>query len=177
MYLYSTMERSTGKHLCVVFEAQTANLAAIRCFVMAAAEAADFPREAVDAMIQAVDEAATNVILHGYRGSPGIIEVELKVDGNALVVRLRDDAPAFDPTSVPAPNLDIPLPLRPPGGLGVYLMRQFVDRVSYRRTETGRNELTLEILAPALSRDPGDRFGSRDPGRSSASADGVGRTT
>lgn len=140
------MERSTGKQTCIVFDAQIANLAAIRRFVRTAAEAADMPREVIDAMIQAVDEAATNTMLHGYRGSAGNIEVELAVEGNALVVRLRDEAPAFDPTAVPDPDLGVPPHLRPPGGLGVYLMRQFVDRMSYRRTEIGQNELTLEIL-------------------------------
>lgn len=178
------MEQPTGKQPCIMFDAQTANLAAIRRFVRMGAEAAGFPREVVDAMIQAVDEAATNVIFHGYRGSSGIIEVELEADGNALVVRLRDDAPAFDPTSVPAPNFDIPLHLRPLGGLGVYLIRQFVDRMSYRRTETGQNELTLEILAPERpeSREPRcaeHKQPDRSPGSpdsAGASADGVGRT-
>jgi anti-sigma regulatory factor (Ser/Thr protein kinase) len=126
-----------------VFDAQIANLAEIRRFV--GTETEDFSREAADAMIQAVDEAVTNIILHGYRGSPGSIEIELWQDEKALVIRLRDDAPAFDPTSIPVPNLDTPLHLRRPGGLGVHMMRQFVDRMSYRRTETGQNELTLEI--------------------------------
>lgn len=162
------MERPTGNQACVVFDAQITNLSAIRHFVTTAAEAADFSREAIDGMVLAVDEAATNVIFHGYRGSPGVIEVELKADANALIVRLRDEAPAFDPTSVPAPNLDIPLDLRPPGGLGVYLMRQFVDRISYQRTESGQNELTLEILAP-------QRRGAES--EAETSADVVGRIT
>jgi anti-sigma regulatory factor (Ser/Thr protein kinase) len=137
------VERQIGKQIRVVFDAQIANLAEIRRFV--GTEAEDFSREAADAMIQAVDEAVTNVIVHGYRGSPGSIEIDLWQDGKALVIRLRDDAPAFDPTSVPPPNLDTPLYLRRPGGLGVHMMRQFVDHISYRRTETGQNELTLEI--------------------------------
>lgn len=144
-----------------MFDARTANLAAIRSFVTGEAEAAGVPRDAVAAMIQAVDEAATNVMLHGYRGGPGIIEVEMRTDGTALVVRLRDGSPAFDPTSVPAPDLEKPWYLRPPGGLGMHLIRQCVDRVSYRRTETGQNELTLEIVAP----------------HGSAGADQAGRST
>lgn len=144
------MERLPRELARVVFDAHIENLAAIRCFVRMAAEGAGFARESVDAMIQAVDEAATNVIVHGYQGRPGAIEIEIEMDhpAKALVVRLRDDAPAFDPTKVPAPDLTVPLHRRPPGGLGVFLMREFVDRMSYRRTEAGQNELTLEIFAP-----------------------------
>jgi serine/threonine-protein kinase RsbW len=112
------MERQSGKPTSVVFDARVANLAAIRHFVLAEAEAEGVSREAASDMIQAVDEAVTNIIVHGYRGMPGSIEVELRVDGNALTVRLRDTAPAFDPTTVPAPDLDSPLHLRPLGGLG-----------------------------------------------------------
>ena len=134
------MKRQIGKRTCVIFDAQTGNLDAIRDFVMTAAEASDFPREAAAGMIQAVDEAVTNIIVHGYRGIPGIIEVEVMVDEDALAVRLRDDAPAFDPTSVAPLDLDLPVHMRSPGGLGVYLMRQFADRISYRHTETGQND-------------------------------------
>lgn len=157
------MQSLTGKPTRAQFSADPTHLDAIRRFVRGAAEAAGFPRDGVAAMLQAVDEAATNVMLHGYRNRAGGLEVEVQADSRALVVRLRDDAPIFDPTTVPAPKLDIPLHRRAPGGLGVHLMREFVDRMSYRRTEAGQNELTLEILASERS--------------AGASADDVGRTT
>jgi anti-sigma regulatory factor (Ser/Thr protein kinase) len=141
------VQPATEIRACVAFDAQIANLAPIRAFVMAGAEAVGFPQEASAEMIQAVDEAATNIIRHGYRRGEGQIEVELQANKETLVVRLCDDAPAFDPTSIPAPDLDLPWHLRRPGGLGVHLMREFVDRLSYRRTDAGQNELTLEIAA------------------------------
>jgi serine/threonine-protein kinase RsbW len=94
-------------------------------------------------VVLAVDEAATNIILHGYQGQEGIIEIEVEQEGDALVVRLRDEAVPFDPTSVPLPDLTVPLEQRAPGGLGIYLIRQVMDEVAYRITSQGGNELTL----------------------------------
>jgi serine/threonine-protein kinase RsbW len=130
------------------FAAELANLAPIRQFVEEAATSAGADREAVTGLIQAVDEAATNVIVHGYRGSLGEIELELVREKDALLVRLRDQAPPFDPTVIPAPDLTLPPHKRKVGGLGVHLMRQCVQDMSYRLTPVGENELTLQISLP-----------------------------
>jgi len=43
-----------------------------------------------------------------------------------------DAAPRFDPLSVPEPDLDSDLENRRIGGLGIFLIRQLMDEVSYR---------------------------------------------
>lgn len=94
-------------------------------------------------VVQAVDESAANIIMHGYRGGPGTIDVEIRRERDSLTVCLRDRAPLFDPTRVPAPDLTLPLDQRPLGGMGIYLTRKFVDELAYRVTPEGGNELTL----------------------------------
>jgi serine/threonine-protein kinase RsbW len=94
-------------------------------------------------MVQAVDESVTNIIKHGYGGRDGVVEVEVGRIGSLLVVRLRDNAPPFDPTRVPNPDLDVPLERRPLGGMGVYLTRELTDEVRYLSTPRWHNELTL----------------------------------
>jgi serine/threonine-protein kinase RsbW len=97
----------------------------------------------VDDILLAVDEAATNIIVHGYRGQPGDIEIEVENQDGSLAVSLRDKAPPFDPTRVPMPDLSLPLDQRPFGGMGVHLMRQCMDDVIYRAPPQGGNELIL----------------------------------
>jgi len=119
------------------------NLATIRRFVEGAARSGGGDPQAIADMLIAVNEAATNIIMHGYRGQPGTIEVEVVYDQDALVVCLRERAPQYDPTSTPDPDFTLPVEQRPFGGLGVYMMRQVTDELTYRTTGDGRNELIL----------------------------------
>jgi serine/threonine-protein kinase RsbW len=123
--------------------AELKNLSQIRDFVEMAATTLGLDPNLISNVQLAVDEVATNVTLHGYQGQGGSLEVELERVGSDLVVRLRDEAPPFDPTTVPAPDLTLPLAKRPIGGLGIYLVRRAVDEVIHRVTATGGNELTL----------------------------------
>ncbi|MBI1876725.1 MAG: ATP-binding protein [Chloroflexi bacterium] len=123
--------------------AELKNLNQIRNFVETSATALGFELDVIPNVQLAVDEVATNVMLHGYRGQGGTLEIEIERVGGDLIVRLRDEAAPFDPTTVPAPNLTLPLANRPIGGLGVYLVRRAMDQVYHRVTSTGGNELTL----------------------------------
>jgi len=124
-------------------EADCNHLETLRRFVEQAARQGNAHSEDVDDMILAATEAATNIILHGYQGQPGSIQIEVKYEGDDLVVRLRDQAPPFDPTTAPPPDLSLPLEKRPLGGMGIHIMRRLTDRLVYRVNERGGNELTL----------------------------------
>jgi serine/threonine-protein kinase RsbW len=131
------LERS----LCLAAELE--NLAMIRNFVRESAAALGVDPTVVSDLVLAVDEAATNVIVHGYQGRQGTIEIEVAREAMDVVVRMRDDAPPFDPTSAPSPDLIQPLEERTPGGLGIYLIRQYMDEVIHCITPQGGNELIL----------------------------------
>jgi anti-sigma regulatory factor (Ser/Thr protein kinase) len=123
--------------------ADTDRLAAVRSFLRETAAARGVRPDAVPDVVQAVDESVCNIIVHGYRGEPGYVEIGVDREGDDLVVRLRDQAPAFDPTSVPAPDLELPLEARRPGGMGVHLARQLMDEVRHRVPPGSGNELRL----------------------------------
>ena len=92
-------------------------------------------------LVLAVNEAVTNTLLHGYQEQPGPVAVCAEADGHDLLVRLLDEAPLFDHTAVPPPDINLPLEERPLGGLGVHMMRQLTDALLYRVTSDGQNEL------------------------------------
>lgn len=93
--------------------------------------------------VLAVNEAVTNILLHGYDEKPGPVTVSVEADGADLLVRLMDDAPLFDPTAVPPPDINLPLEERPLGGLGVHMMRQLTDELIYTVTDNGKNQLVF----------------------------------
>lgn len=125
------------------FSADLNNLSKIRRFVESAAEIAAVNPDALDDLVLAVDEAATNIIVHGYHRNGGEIEITLRFVDDALTVKLRDDAPGFDPTLEATPDLELPLDERPFGGMGIYLIRKFIDQMIYTFTPEGGNELVL----------------------------------
>lgn len=101
-----------------------------------------------------MDEAVTNVSIHGYGGNVGHIELEVDREGEDLVVRLRDKAPPFDPAKVLAPKAgpDPPRGRPPLGVLGVYLIKEMVDEMRHRSMDGGGNELILVKREALLSR-------------------------
>lgn len=127
-----------------IFQQSTlADLATIRQFVRGAAAAGGLAGAALEELIVAVDEAASNIIRHGHQGRPADITVIVAHGPDAVEVTLLDQGPAFDPDSAPPPNTDLPLGQRPFGGMGVQLMRELCDGLHYRRDPGGRNELRL----------------------------------
>ena len=80
----------------------------------------------------ALEEIFTNVVRHNA-GGRGPIGIALERRDGEVVVTITDpDAPKFDPvTDGPAPDVDLPLDQRIPGGLGIHLVRKFMDRIEY----------------------------------------------
>jgi serine/threonine-protein kinase RsbW len=118
-------------------------LAEVRDFLRAAADAAGAGAACTADLVQAVDEAATNAIVHGHAGADGWVQVDVATAGDRFVVTLQDDAPPFDPTTVPVPDLSVHPGERRPGGMGVLLARLCVDEMTYRPRPGGGNILTL----------------------------------
>jgi serine/threonine-protein kinase RsbW len=131
----------TARSLTV--DAGVDRLAEVRAFVRAAARALGASDDSVVDLVQAVDEAATNVIVHGYAGQPGAIDLAIKRQGPHVAVTISDACPTFDPTVVPEPDLSVPPELRRPGGMGVHLIRLATDGFAHRPRGGRGNVLTL----------------------------------
>jgi serine/threonine-protein kinase RsbW len=119
------------------------DLAEVRRFVEETATAFGGEQDAVSELVLAVNEAVCNILTHGYGTRPGIVTIDVSQDRENLEIRLRDQAPTFDPTSVPAPDITVPLNQRKYGGMGVHMMRSLTDEMTYRVTADGWNELVL----------------------------------
>jgi len=99
----------------------------------------------------AVEELLTNIITHGFpQGGRHKILVALDIEEGRLTARLVDDGIAFNPLTVPAPDLEIPLEERGIGGLGVHFVRKAMDSLDYRR-ENGQNQL---VMTKRVTADP-----------------------
>ena len=91
----------------------------------------------------ACDELLGNIMTyaHGGKGEHDI-EVGLALYRDRLAITVSDEGKPFNPFRLPVPDTCTALEDREVGGLGIYLVRKVMDRVSYRR-EAGRNVVTL----------------------------------
>lgn len=91
----------------------------------------------------AVEEAVVNVMNYAYpEGSVGEVKIDASVAEWLLTITIADSGSPFDPTEKENPDINLPAEERSIGGLGILLVRQFMDTVAYQRTD-GMNILTL----------------------------------
>lgn len=120
------------------------DLGLVRDFIEEHAVAAGLSSDLAGELLLAVDEAVSNIVMHGMPPPESSIDVLADLEADALTVRIRDSGPLFDPTHTTDPHLEIsPLERERAGGYGLYLLNNLVDRIAYRVTEDGRNELSL----------------------------------
>jgi serine/threonine-protein kinase RsbW len=126
------------------FSSHLGNLEEICTFVTRYAKQAGLDDRQVYAVQLAVDEAATNIIEHGYRSSgEGDVTITCQPEVDGLRVVLHDHAPPFNPDETPPPNTGAPLEDLKPRGIGVYLIRKMMDEVNYEFSPKQGNRLTL----------------------------------
>lgn len=96
-----------------------------------------------------VEELVVNIMNYGSQsGAETLIELTLVQEGQHLHLTLSDNGMAFDPLQVRAPDLSTDLDQRPVGGLGIYLVTQLVDELSYQRVGSwNRLEIRQTLLA------------------------------
>lgn len=123
------------------FSGDLASLEKLRAFVKSTAHEANISESENYKLVLAVDEVASNIVLYGYErsGMAGTIEVTCRTEKDYFLVRLEDEAPAFNPLEHEKPNsIDDDIHDRPIGGLGIYLAIHGIDKFDYEY-KNGKN--------------------------------------
>ena len=107
-------------------------------FIKIATTAAGLDKKATYQLRLAVDEIATNIIVHGYEeaGLTGDLDLSFEINEEILTIAIVDTAIPYNPYDHILPNqedLKQPLEKRQIGGLGIYLVLQGVDNFVYER--------------------------------------------
>lgn len=94
-----------------------------------------------DEVVSAVGEAFNNVAIHAYRDlSPGAVELEIELRCDAITIRMSDTGRRFEPSVERTPDLSS----LPESHMGLYIVRSFMDQVTYRPgAAAAPNVLTL----------------------------------
>ncbi len=118
-------------------------LAAVRALVGTMAQRLGFNEMQCGQVSLAVDEALCNVITHGYERRPdGQLWINLwalEGESTGLKIVIEDLATQVDPADIQPRDLD---DIRP-GGLGVHIIREVMDEVSWERRSPKGMRLTM----------------------------------
>lgn len=91
----------------------------------------------------ALEEAVVNVMEYAYpEGQKGNVEIEVTADQQWMTFVIMDTGIAFDPTTKEDADTTLSAEERPIGGLGIFLVRQLMDVIDYKRQDN-KNVLTL----------------------------------
>ena len=91
----------------------------------------------------ALEEAVTTVILYAYPDKKDQdIRIDMSYEDKRLTIVITDTGLDFNPLERQEPDLTLSLEERPVGGLGIYLVKQLMTEVTYKRS-AGKNILTM----------------------------------
>jgi serine/threonine-protein kinase RsbW len=125
----------------ITVAANTEQIPVISEFIEELMRTSGFDSKAIMEVQLAVEEACTNIALYAYPGREGNIHIKARA-GDGLILSIEDDGTPFDPTKLDDPLMQADAEERPIGGLGIYLIKTYVDGVSYE-SKDGKNILTL----------------------------------
>ncbi len=117
------------------------------CKVFATGSVRMAPQAFQDEVVSALGEAFNNTVIHAYRGrDDGRVTIEIEPRTDVLEIRVIDDGTSFDPASIPDPVLgDLP-----ESGMGLFIIRSFMDEVLYRSGPPNVLLLRKSLLTPPL---------------------------
>lgn len=120
------------------------NIPKVMDFVRAELEALGCSEQIKMQFKMAVDEMFGNICLYAYGEGTGPVTVSVgqEEDPPAAVVVFCDKGSPYNPLEADIPDIDLDIEERPIGGVGIFLIREMMDDMSYEYKD-GCNVLKL----------------------------------
>ena len=127
----------------LILKNQIGELVRVNQFVEEIAEELGLDAELKMNLNLVMEEMVSNVIFYAYpQGKDASIELTAAFDGKELTFVLSDRGEEFDPTLKEDADPNINPVDREIGGMGIYIVKNIMNEVSYQRLE-GKNLLTM----------------------------------
>lgn len=140
--------RYLGDHVMeerLEMEADLSGLNRVQEFIAQKTAAAGCGRKTGNTAQIAAEEIFTNIAKFAYGGKPGWFLLSSRAGEKEISFIFEDEGVPFNPLMQEEPSLDAPAEERPVGGLGIWLVKKYADRLSYTR-KNGRNILVYTIF-------------------------------
>jgi sigma-B regulation protein RsbU (phosphoserine phosphatase) len=122
--------------------AKLEELERVQLWVEGVLEKGEYPAKVRNQIEVSVEELFVNIASYAYSGKAGEVSISAGLDGRIFVMRFEDSGAAFNPLEHEAPDTKTGIEDRQIGGLGIHIVRKWMDEIVYKR-DNGRNILTL----------------------------------
>ena len=128
----------------ITMKAVIESIPAVTDFVDAQLEAIDCPMKAQMQINVAIDEIFSNISHYAYPGGEGEATVRFEYDPQAKEAKVcfRDHGVPYNSLNKSDPDVTLPAVERAVGGLGIFLVKKLMDRITYEYTD-GMNVLCI----------------------------------
>ncbi len=136
------------KQYRIRIKANIKNIDVLIIYVKNILEKESISKEYIDEILISLDEAITNIVMHAYKSKRnGYIKFIMKVSKKKVEISLLDNGKSFKPENVPAPDFKKGIGERKLGGLGIFLMKRFMDKIEfYLKSEDHHRENELKMI-------------------------------
>lgn len=128
----------------ITVKAKVENIERVTAFVDAELERFECPMKIQTQIDIAIDECMGNIVHYAYPGTEGDVTVQLEVSNGPfeVVITFLDQGIPYNPLSNEEPDITLGAEERKIGGLGIFMVKKFMDEVDYEYRE-GQNRLTI----------------------------------
>lgn len=123
--------------------AQTENLEKVLNFVNDILEEHNCPMYVQLELDIAVEELFVNIAHYAYTPGIGQATIQVSVKDNYITIVFQDSGIPYNPWEKKDPDITLSLEERQIGGLGIYMVKNSMDEVSYAY-ENGKNVVTIK---------------------------------
>jgi len=113
------------------FEAKEENLELIFNWLDEAVEKVEISEETLMEIHICVEEIFVNIFSYAYPDAVGGADITMVVEQGNFTMEFVDGGTPYNPLEKPDPDLESGVMERPIGGLGIYMVRQMMDKVTY----------------------------------------------
>ena len=126
----------------LMIEANVDNLYEVLNFVNEYLRLHNCPPEPENQIDIAVEEIFVNIAKYAYQTGDGNVAIFISAVDDEISVRFEDTGKPYNPLEQAAPDLDKPILERKIGGLGIFFVKQLMDKVEYMYVEN-KNVLVI----------------------------------
>lgn len=123
------------EHKELILSSSFEEIEQVEPFVKELQQWAQFGDDKMGRIMLTLSEAVTNAVVHGNKEDPGKkVQIKAFKEARHLKIQVRDEGEGFDPEDLPNPLKEENLLQE--GGRGVYLIKQYADKVEFSERGT-----------------------------------------